>query len=100
VKCCAAAVSQRELSDIAAECMWIVKVYVCFLQLLLCLCIAMHASSISVLLRYGVTACSCAAAVLLQSAEPLLERHMHPTVLVRGYTRALEDAIKVRAHIC
>jgi T-complex protein 1 subunit gamma len=31
----------------------------------------------------------------LQSAEPLLERHMHPTVLVRGYTRALEDAIKV-----
>lgn len=31
-----------------------------------------------------------------QAAQPLLERHLHPTVLVRGYARALEDAVKVR----
>jgi hypothetical protein len=33
--------------------------------------------------------------LLPQAAQPLLERHLHPTVLVRGYTRALEDAVKV-----
>uniref|UniRef100_A0A383V980 T-complex protein 1 subunit gamma n=1 Tax=Tetradesmus obliquus TaxID=3088 RepID=A0A383V980_TETOB len=43
----------------------------------------------------GTTSVIILAGELLQSAEPLLERHMHPTVLVRGYTRALEDAIKV-----
>ncbi|WIA44269.1 hypothetical protein OEZ86_007080 [Tetradesmus obliquus] len=43
----------------------------------------------------GITSVIILAGELLQSAEPLLERHMHPTVLVRGYTRALEDAIKV-----
>lgn len=32
--------------------------------------------------------------VWLQAAEPLLERNIHPTVLVRGYSRALEDALK------
>eukprot|EP00878_Enallax_costatus_P001876 GHUV01002035.1.p1 GENE.GHUV01002035.1~~GHUV01002035.1.p1 ORF type:complete len:559 (+),score=140.91 GHUV01002035.1:215-1891(+) len=43
----------------------------------------------------GTTSVIILAGELLQAAEPLLERHMHPTVLVRGYTRALEDAIKV-----
>lgn len=28
-------------------------------------------------------------------AEPFLEKSIHPTVIVRGYTRALEDAIKI-----
>lgn len=32
---------------------------------------------------------------LSQAAEPLLERNLHPTVLVRGYTRALEDALSI-----
>jgi chaperonin GroEL (HSP60 family) len=44
----------------------------------------------------AAAACCCFCDVTLQAAEPLLERHMHPTVLVRGYTRALEDAVKVR----
>lgn len=44
----------------------------------------------------GTTSVIILAGEMLQAAEPLLERHMHPTVLVRGYTRALEDAIKVR----
>lgn len=43
----------------------------------------------------GTTSVIILAGELLQAAEPLLERHLHPTVLVRGYTRALEDAIKV-----
>ncbi len=43
----------------------------------------------------GTTSVIILAGELLQSAEPLLERHLHPPVLVRGYTRALEDAIKV-----
>lgn len=37
----------------------------------------------------------CLLLLLLQAAQPLLERHLHPTVLVRGYARALEDAVKV-----
>ncbi len=28
-------------------------------------------------------------------AEPSLERNLHPTVIVRGYSRALEDALKI-----
>lgn len=28
-------------------------------------------------------------------AEPFLERNVHPTVIVRGYVKALEDAIKI-----
>lgn len=43
----------------------------------------------------GTTSVIILAGELLQAAQPLLERHMHPTVLVRGYSRALEDAVKV-----
>jgi T-complex protein 1 subunit gamma len=32
---------------------------------------------------------------MLHAAEPSLERNLHPTVIVRGYSKALEDAIKV-----
>lgn len=32
---------------------------------------------------------------MLHAALPLLERKLHPTVIVRGYNAALEDAIKV-----
>ena len=28
-------------------------------------------------------------------AQPFLEKQMHPTVIVRGYVKALEDAIKI-----
>ena len=28
-------------------------------------------------------------------AEPFLEKSVHPTVIVRGYVKALEDAIKI-----
>lgn len=28
-------------------------------------------------------------------AEPFLERNVHPTVICRGYTRALEEAVKI-----
>eukprot|EP00879_Flechtneria_rotunda_P010657 GHRR01011137.1.p1 GENE.GHRR01011137.1~~GHRR01011137.1.p1 ORF type:complete len:561 (+),score=167.09 GHRR01011137.1:206-1888(+) len=42
----------------------------------------------------GTTSVIILAGELLQAAEPWLERHLHPTVLVRGYMRALEDAIK------
>ena len=28
-------------------------------------------------------------------AEPFLEKNVHPTVIVRGYVRALEDAVKI-----
>lgn len=32
---------------------------------------------------------------MLHVAEPFLERNLHPTVIIRGFVRALEDAIKV-----
>lgn len=28
-------------------------------------------------------------------AEPFLEKNIHPTVIVRGFARALEDSIKI-----
>ena len=30
---------------------------------------------------------------MLAAAEPFLERNLHPTVIIRGYVRALEDAV-------
>ena len=36
-----------------------------------------------------------AAGEMLHMAEPFLERNVHPTVIVRGYVKALEDAIKI-----
>lgn len=32
---------------------------------------------------------------MLHMAEPFLEKNVHPTVIVRGYVKALEDAIKI-----
>eukprot|EP00894_Picocystis_sp_ML_P000015 jgi/Pico_ML_1/50532/g1722.t1 len=43
----------------------------------------------------GTTSVIILAGELLRSAEPLLEGKMHPTVIVRGYVKALEDALKV-----
>ena len=36
-----------------------------------------------------------AAGEMLHMAEPFLERNVHPTVIVRGYVKALEDAVKI-----
>ena len=42
------------------------------------------------------SACPAAAAgEMLHAAEPFLERQLHPTVIIRGYVKALEDALKV-----
>ncbi len=32
---------------------------------------------------------------MLHAAEPFLERHLHPTVIIRGFVKALEDALAV-----
>ena len=37
----------------------------------------------------------CAAGEMLHVAEPFLERNLHPTVIVRGFHRALEDAVAI-----
>jgi hypothetical protein len=37
-----------------------------------------------------------AAGEMLHAAQPLLEKNLHPTVIVRGYLAALDDAVKVR----
>lgn len=36
-----------------------------------------------------------AAGEMLHMAEPFLEKNIHPTVIVRGFARALEDSIKI-----
>ena len=36
-----------------------------------------------------------AAGEMLHVAEPFLEKNVHPTVIVRGYVKALEDAIQI-----
>lgn len=32
---------------------------------------------------------------MLQMAEAFLENNLHPTVIIRGYVQALEDAIEI-----
>ena len=32
---------------------------------------------------------------MLHVAEPFLERNLHPTVIIRGYVKALEDALSI-----
>ena len=39
--------------------------------------------------------CRTAAGEMLHAAEPFLERHLHPTVIIRGFVKALEDALAV-----
>ena len=48
-----------------------------------------------VLLRHLMQLMCCAAGEMLHVAEPFLERNLHPTVIIRGFVRALEDALKV-----
>lgn len=43
----------------------------------------------------GTTSVIILAGELLHVAEPLLEKNIHPTVIVRGYVKALEDAVKI-----
>jgi len=43
----------------------------------------------------GTTSVIILAGEMLHAAQPLLERNLHPTVIVRGYYAALEDAIKI-----
>lgn len=43
----------------------------------------------------GTTSVIILAGEMLASAEPLLEKNFHPTVICRGYVAALEDAIAV-----
>ncbi|KAG2485569.1 hypothetical protein HYH03_015733 [Edaphochlamys debaryana] len=43
----------------------------------------------------GTTSVIILAGEMLHMAEPFLEKNIHPTVIVRGFARALEDAIKV-----
>jgi len=42
----------------------------------------------------GTTSVIILAGEILQVAEPLIERNMHPTVIVRGFSEALEFALK------
>ena len=42
-----------------------------------------------------VCVCVFAAGEMLHAAQPLLEKNLHPTVIVRGYLAALEDSVKV-----
>jgi len=41
----------------------------------------------------GTTSVIILAGEMLHVAEPFLEKNMHPTVICRGFTRALEDAV-------
>lgn len=43
----------------------------------------------------GTTSVIILAGEMLAMAEPFLQRNIHPTVIIRGYMRALEDAIKI-----
>ncbi|KAH7623420.1 putative T-complex protein 1 subunit gamma [Nannochloris sp. 'desiccata'] len=43
----------------------------------------------------GTTSVIILAGEMLAMAEPFLERNLHPTVIIRGYLRALEDAVKI-----
>ncbi|CAL5221285.1 g3450 [Coccomyxa viridis] len=43
----------------------------------------------------GTTSVIILAGEMLHAAEPFLERHLHPTVIIRGFVKALEDALAV-----
>lgn len=43
----------------------------------------------------GTTSVIILAGEMLHMAEPFLEKNIHPTVIVRGFARALEDSIKI-----
>jgi len=43
----------------------------------------------------GTTSVIILAGELLHLAEPFLNKNMHPTVIIRGYTKALDDALEI-----
>ena len=43
----------------------------------------------------GTTSVICLAGELMQAALPFIENEVHPTVIVRAYYKALEDAMKI-----
>ena len=43
----------------------------------------------------GTTSVIILAGEILAAAEPFIEKNIHPTVIVRAFMRALDDAIKV-----
>ncbi|KAL6775915.1 CCT3 [Auxenochlorella protothecoides x Auxenochlorella symbiontica] len=43
----------------------------------------------------GTTSVIILAGEMLAAAEPFLERNLHPTVIIRAYMRALEDALRL-----
>ncbi|BDA43590.1 T-complex protein 1 subunit gamma [Coccomyxa sp. Obi] len=43
----------------------------------------------------GTTSVIILAGEMLHVAEPFLERNLHPTVIIRGYNKALEDALSI-----
>ncbi|PNH02755.1 T-complex protein 1 subunit gamma, partial [Tetrabaena socialis] len=43
----------------------------------------------------GTTSVIILAGEMLHMAEPFLEKNIHPTVIVRGFARALEDSLKI-----
>lgn len=45
--------------------------------------------------REDIKHCCLAAGEMLHIAEPFLERNLHPTVIVRGFMHALEDAVSI-----
>merc|ERR1719378_1531260 len=47
----------------------------------------------------GTTSVIILAGEMLGVAEPLLEKKMHPTVIVSGYMQALDDALKIMKEI-
>lgn len=48
----------------------------------------------------GTTSVIVLAGEMLQVAEPFLEKNIHPIVIVRGYSRALADAVKLLDNMC
>mmetsp|Transcript_32792 Transcript_32792/g.72211 ORF Transcript_32792/g.72211 Transcript_32792/m.72211 type:complete len:529 (+) Transcript_32792:167-1753(+) len=48
----------------------------------------------------GTTSVIILSGEMLSIAEPLLERNFHPTVIVRGYLRALQTALETCGKIC
>jgi T-complex protein 1 subunit gamma len=43
----------------------------------------------------GTTSVIILAGEMLAMAEPFLQRNLHPTVIIRGYVKALEDAVAI-----
>ena len=43
----------------------------------------------------GTTSVIILAGEMLSMAEPFLKRKIHPTIIVQGYNRALQEALKI-----